>query len=318
MTDTLKALSDEMAQLVEATTPGIVRVEARRRLPATGILWSSDGLIVTANHIVERDDDIRVVTSDGTGHDATLVGRDAQNDLAVLKVNAEVSPATFGENEALRVGNLVLALGRPGLQTQATLGVVSALVGSDERSERRERRKKNGRGRRGRGGGGMMPRLVDGYIQTDVVMYPGFSGGPLVSGDGAVHGVNTSGFGRGASITVPVATIRNTVTTLQAHGKMRQGYLGVGVQPVRLPDTISDELDQETGLLIVSIEGDSPAAQANLLVGDIIVGLDDERIEQLDELMALLTGERVGKSLPMQLVRGGALQTMDVTVGERG
>lgn len=315
MAKTLKALSDDMASVVEATTPSIVRVEARRRLPATGIIWSSDGMIVTANHIVERDEDIRVVTSDGTTHDATLVGRDGQNDLAVLKVAAEIDPATFGENEALKIGNLVLALGRPGGQTQATLGVVSALVGSGERTERRMRRKK-GRSRRGRRG--VMPRLVDGYIQTDVVMYPGFSGGPLVSGDGAVHGVNTSGFGRGASITVPVSTIRNTVATLQAHGKMRQGYLGVGVQPVRLPENISSELDQETGLLIVSIEGESPAATANLLVGDIIVGMDDESIEQLDELMSLLTGERVGTSIPMQLVRGGALQTMAVSVGERG
>lgn len=316
MVDTLKALSDDMANIVETTTPAIVRVEARRRLPATGVIWSSDGLIVTANHIVERDEEIRIVTSDGTAHDATLVGRDPQNDLAVLKVAAETTPATFGANEGLKVGNLVLALGRPGGQTQATLGVVSALVGGDERTVRRARRKK-GRGRRGRGGGGMMPRLVDGYIQTDVVMYPGFSGGPLVSGDGAVHGVNTSGFGRGASITVPIATIRSTVTTLQAHGKMRQGYLGVGVQPVRLAENISSELDQETGLLIVSIESDSPAAHANLLVGDIIVGMGEDSIEQLDELMALLTGNNVGASLPMQLVRGGALQTIDVTIGER-
>jgi S1-C subfamily serine protease len=163
----------------------------------------------------------------------------------------------------------------------------------------------------------MQQVLVEGYIQTDVVMYPGFSGGPLVSGDAAVHGLNTSGFGRGASVALPVATIRNTVNTLKEHGKMKQGYLGVGVQPVRLPDAVREELEQDTGLLIVSVENDSPAAKGGLFVGDIIASLDNEATEQLDELLALLSGERVGKAVQVQIVRGGALQTLNVTVGER-
>lgn len=308
----LKELSDAMAQAVENVSPSLVQVNARRRLPATGVVWSSDGVIVTANHVVERDENITVTLGDGSTYDAELIGRDPQNDLAVLKVEAELTAASWGDNGGLRVGNLVLALGRPGEQVQATLGVVSALVSSPTQGERQERRL-----RRKRGGRRMWKVLVDGYIQTDVVMYPGFSGGPLVAGDGSVHGINTSGFGRGVSVTVPVATIRNTVNTLRQHGKMKQGYLGIGVQAARIPESVAKNLDQETGLLIVSVENDSPAAKSGLLVGDIVVSLDEEPVEQLDELLSLLTGDRVGQAIPVQIVRGGQLQDVSVTVGER-
>jgi len=314
MSNALQELSNAMAAAVEGLTPSLLRVDGRQRLPATGIAWSEDGLIVTANHVLERDENINITLHDGSSHEATLVGRDPQNDLAVLKINTTLRPATWGENETLKVGHLALALGKPGEQVQATLGVVSALVGGAENWEWRERRKGKRRRRRGRR---FMRALVDGYIQTDVVMYPGFSGGPLVSGDSAVHGMNTSGFGRGASVAVPVATIRNTVNTLQAHGKMKQGYLGVGVQPARLPENVASELEQDSGLLIISVESESPAQQGGLFVGDIIVALNEEPVEQMDELLAALNGEQVGQEVPLQLVRGGAIQTVSVTIGER-
>ncbi len=314
MAEMLKELSDAMANTVEAIRPSIVSVNARRRLPATGIVYAANGIIVTANHVVERDEELSVTTHDGTHHEARLVGRDPQNDLAVLQVDGDLPTVNWGENESLKVGNLVLALGKPGDQVQATLGVVSALVSSANRPQRPHK------GRRGKRGPGrwMVQPLVDGYIQTDVVMYPGFSGGPLVSGDGAVHGLNTSGFGRGASIAVPVATIRNTVSVLQQHGKMRQGYLGVGLQPVRLPQQVSDELEQETGLLVASIEENSPAARGGVLVGDIIAALDGDSVEHVDQLMALLSRDRVGQAVPLQIVRGGQVQELTVTIGERG
>jgi S1-C subfamily serine protease len=308
----LKDLSDAMAAAVEAVNPTIVQVNARHRLSASGIVWSSDGLIVTAHHIIERDDNITITLHDGTSHNATLLGRDPQNDLAVLKVDAKLTAANWGENSGLKIGNLVLALGRPNEQIQATLGVVSALVSNPNTSEHQQHERRGKRGQRR-----MWQVLVDGYIQTDVVMYPGFSGGALISGDGAVHGLNTSGFGHGVSITVPVATIRNTVNTLQQHGKMKKGYLGVGLQAVRLSENTAKELEQETGLLIVSIEKDSPTDHAGLLVGDIITALDGEGVEQLDELLSMLNGERVGKTVPTQIVRGGQLQDITVTIGER-
>lgn len=309
MSDIFKQLSDSMAEAVQSISPSLVRVEGRRRQAATGIVWSND-LIVTAHHVVERDDGIEIVLHDGSRHSATLVGRDPQNDLAALRVTgANLTPATFGAAEGLRVGHLVLALGRPGTQVQATLGVVSALVpGVDTSSEQQ----KGKRSRRNEG-----RALLDGYVQTDVVMYPGFSGGPLIGGDGAVYGLNTSGFGSGVSITVPVSTIRNTMNVLLAHGKMRQGYLGVGVQPVRLPEGVAKSMNQETGLLVMSVEGNSPAEKAGLFVGDILVSLDGSSVTHLDELMSMLSGDRVGKAVPVTIVRGGERREVSLTIGER-
>ena len=311
MTETLKNLSDAIAEAVERLSPSIVRVEARRRLPATGIVWSADGLIVTSNHVVEMDEGIMIGLHDGSRHSAALVGRDPQNDIAVLRVAASgLTPAPLGDNSALRVGHLVLALGRPTEQVQATLGVVSALVAAPQ-AERREGREKRKRRH------WMQRVLVDGYVQTDVLMYPGFSGGPLLSGDGAVHGLNTSGFRSGASITVPVATLRGSVQTLLSHGKVRQGYLGVGVQPVRLPESVAAALGQELGLLIVSVEKDTPAAQAGLMVGDILAQFHGESLESLEDLLGLLRGDLVGQAVSVEIVRCGARQTVSVTVAER-
>lgn len=343
MANTLQELSDAMAAAVESVAPGIVRVEGRRRLPATGIVWNNDGVIVTAHHVIERDDDIHIGLQDGTVVTASLVGRDPNNDIAVLKAGGNLAAVPLAESDAPKVGHLVMALGRPGAEVFATLGVVSAVVdrswqpghdhgpedahehhGHEHRHEEHERRKKRRgprppRGPRGsrRGGWRWGRALADGFIQTDVVMYPGFSGGPLLSGYGTVYGMNTSGFARGASLAVPISTLRSSVTTLLAHGRVRQGYLGVGVQPAKLPGSIAEELDRETGVLVVSVEADSPAEQAGILVGDILVAIGEETVEEVDELLASLTGELVGQTVPVQLVRGGQLQQMDVTVGER-
>lgn len=323
MTDALKNLSDALAQTVENASPSVVRVEARRRLPATGIVWS-ENVIVTAHHVVEQDENITIGLHDGSTVTAALAGRDAHNDLAVLKTDASLTPANWASEEDVKVGHLVLALGRPGSDLQATLGVISALVGASGSSRGEEKEKRGGRGRRhggGRGRGGRGGRrghaLRDGFVQTDVTMYPGFSGGPLVSADSAIYGLNTSGFSHGVSIAVPVRTIRNTVDTLLTHGKMKQGYIGVSIQPVRLPENIAKELDQETGILLTSVETDSPASQAGLIVGDILVGINDDSIQDVDELLAALLGDVVGQEVSLQIVHGGTLQTVAVTVGER-
>lgn len=212
------------------------------------------------------------------------------------------------------------------------MGVTSALVTPTDVKNRREKaeamrqqshrgRRHGGKGRgrrgRGRGGWGMGRALVDGYIQTDVTMYPGFSGGALVSGDGKVHGLNTSGFSRGVSIAVPVATIRKSVAALLSDGKIQQGYLGIGVQPARLPEDIADELDQDTGLLVVSVEKESPAATAGLMVGDIVTALDDEPVEHVDELLILLASISVGTEMTAAIVRGGESKKLKVTIGSR-
>lgn len=296
MANVLSELSEALAQTVESAGPGIVRVEGRRRLPASGILWSADGIVVTANHVVKQDSNIGVGLSDGQMVKAELVGRDQSTDLAVLKIEASgLSPVTRA-GDSLQVGHMVLALGRPGRTVQATLGIISALGDSWRTS---------------------MGGQIDRYLQTDVVMYPGFSGGPLVSAGGEVLGLNTSALLRGVSLTVPAATLERVVGALVTHGRLRRGYLGVSTQPVRLPAAVKQELNQETGLLVVSVEPDSPADKGGLVMGDAIVGLGEATVRHHDDLLAQLSGEQVGQKTPIKIVRGGELRSLNVTIGER-
>ena len=297
MTEILSSLSDELAQVVAGAGPVAVRVEARRRLSASGIVWSTDGTIVTAHHAVERDENISVGLPDGGTIPATLVGRDPTTDVALLRVAAtDLAATTWSEADNARVGHLVLALGRPGGSVMATLGVVSAL---DETW-------------RTPAGG-----QIDRYLQTDVVMYPGFSGGPLVDATGRVLGLNTSALLRGIALAVPSSTLRRVVESLLSHGRIRRGYLGIGAQPVRLPEALTQELSQETGLLVFSVAPDSPAEKGTLLLGDIIVALDGHPTRHLDDLLTRLNGDSVGAKLPVRIVRGGQGQELVVTLGER-
>jgi S1-C subfamily serine protease len=286
-----------MAGLAERTGPQVVRVEGRGRLPASGVIWAADGVIVTANHVVERDDNLRIGLADGSSVAAALLGRDPATDLAVLKAEqGDLAPATWVAAGELRVGNLILALGRPGQSVQATLGVVSALGGA---------------WRAGSGG------EFDSYLQTDVVMYPGFSGGPLVTADGRIAGINSSALARGVSVTVPAATVQRVVATILAHGRMPRGYLGVGLQPVRLDETLQSQLGQQTGLMLLSVEAGGPAAQGGLLQGDVLVSVDGAAVRQLDDLQALLTGDRVGRAVAIRLVRAGQVHEQQVVVGQK-
>ncbi|MCB0201039.1 MAG: trypsin-like peptidase domain-containing protein [Anaerolineae bacterium] len=296
-TNTLTALSNGLADTVEAAGQSIVRVDARDRMPATGIVWSADGLIVTSHHVVQRDDSISVGLPDGSAVAATLVGRDPTTDVALLQADASgFTPASWVDASDLKVGHLVLALGRPGRTVQATLGVVSALGDA---------------WRTGAGG------AIDRYLQTDVVMYAGFSGGPLVNVAGRVAGLNSSALARGVSVTLPAATVRRVVETLLAHGKVRRGYLGVSTQRVRLPDTLVEQLGQETGLLIGAVVPDSPAERAGLFLGDTIVAVAGEPVRHHDDLLAKLSGDRVGQPVPIRIVRGGQVSDVAVVVGER-
>jgi S1-C subfamily serine protease len=297
MSNVLIDLSNDLANLVGTTGLAVVRVEARRRIPASGILWSSDGLIVTTHHVVERDDDIDVGLPDGEVVSASLVGSDPTTDLALLRAQAnDLTPPTWAGADVLKVGHLVLALGRPGKTVQATLGVVSALGGSW----------------RTRGGG-----QVDHYLQTDVVMYPGFSGGPLVNAAGHIVGINSSALIRGTSLALPTATVRRVIEDLAAHGQVRRAYLGVGTQPARLPAALAERLGQDTGLLLVSVESGSPAERGGLFMGDTIVTFDGQAVRHHDDLLALLSGDRVGATASVRIVRGGQVQELQMVIGER-
>jgi S1-C subfamily serine protease len=293
----LSDLSQALAGTVQTAGTSVVRVEGRRRIPASGIVWSADGLIVTAHHVVETDEGIRVGLADGETVPAELVGRDHTTDLALLRTQTSgLNVPKWMETEDVKVGHIVLALGRPGESVLATMGIVSALDA----------------GWRTPAGG-----MLEHYLQTDVVMYPGFSGGPLVDPEGRVVGLNTSGLLRGVSLTIGVSSLRQISEMLLTHGRVRRGYLGVSAQPVRLPAAAQEELGREVGLLLISVEAESPAEKGGLVLGDVIVGIEGEAVQTLDDLMAGLSGDRIGKGTKMSILRGGVATQVAVEPGER-
>lgn len=297
MADMLNSLSNDLASTVAAAADSLVRIEARRRQPATGIVWSAEGLIVTAHHVIERDDNIRVGLPNGETATATLVGRDPTTDIAILRANVSgMTAPNWTTGSDLRVGHLVLAIGRPERDVQATLGIISAL-GEAWRT----------------GAGGH----IEQYVQTDVIMYPGFSGGALVSADGGFVGLNSSALTRDSSVTIPAATLIRVAEMLLTHGKVKRGFLGVSAQPVKLPANAAQMTGQETGLLLVSVEPGSPAEMGGLMMGDTLLSLEGQPLNHMDDLMGMLTSDRVGKNVMMKVLRGGQSHDMAVTIGEK-
>jgi serine protease DegQ len=296
--DLLAALSDGMADAVEKVGTSVVRVNGRRRRPASGVVYAPN-MVLTASHALEREEDLTVGTGDGRTIAARFVGRDPSTDLAVLRVeDLNVDAATPAEGPA-RIGQLALAVGSPGRGEgpRASLGVVSS-VGGPMRTWRG-------------------PRL-ERYIQTDATPYPGFSGGPLIDARGNVLGIMTTGLARGAALAVPAELAWRVAKNLEERGSVRRGYLGILSQPVRLPDTQRLGLTQRGGLLVVGVEEDSPAGRGGLIIGDIVATLDGQPVEDTEDLLVLLTGDRVGREVEVRVIRGGELRTLQVTVGERG
>ena len=294
---TLGVLSEGMADAVEKIGPSVVQVNGRRRRPASGVVYA-DRNVLTASHVVEREEDLSVVTHDGRTLEARFVGRDPANDLAVLEAadlgETVAEPAAGG----VRVGQISLAVARPNREgIRASFGVVSSVGGP----------LRTGRGTR-----------LERYVQTDATPYPGFSGGPLINAEGDVLGITTLGFARGVALAVPADVAWDVAGTLAERGSVRRGYLGILSQPVRLPTTQRMGLEAGGGLLVVGVDEDSPAGKGGVLVGDILVSLDATTVADTEELLALLTGDKVGRDVPVGVVRGGEQKTLRVTVGERG
>ena len=296
--NTLAAISEDMADAVARAGRSVVRVHGRRRRPGSGVVYAPD-LVLTAGHVLERDEDLSVETADGRKLAARLLGRDHSTDLAVLRVeNLDVEAATPAEGEA-RVGQISLAVASPGRGDgpRATFGIISSVGGPIKT-------------RRG-------PRL-ERYIQTDASPYPGLSGGPLVDVDGKVAGIMVAGWGRGAAFAVPADLAWRVAKTLQEQGTVKRGYLGILSQAVRLPGGENVNLTQKGGLLVVGVEDGSPADRGGLMVGDVVATLDGQPVEDTDDLLVLLSGDRVGRAVPVKVVRGGEPAEMEITVGERG
>jgi S1-C subfamily serine protease len=297
-TNVLVDLSNALAEAAAKAGASTVLVNARQRMPASGIAIQAD-LVLTADHAVEREEDISVLLPDGTQLSARLAGRDPGSDLAVLRLEKPLAAPAEPAQEETRVGQMVLAVGRPTPEgIQASLGVISAIGGPVHT-----------------GSGSTLER----YIRTDTTPFPGFSGGPLVDSSGRVVGLNTSGFGWGASITIPADLAWKTAEALVQHGHVRRGYLGIRSQPVELTASVQKALGRShaTGLLLVGVENDSPAGAGGLMVGDILVGVAGHPVLDHEQLMAHLAGSVVGQPVAIEVLRGGQPATLTVTVGER-
>ena len=294
----LQSLSDDLAAAVAKASHSLVAIHARRRIPSTGVIWRP-GIVVTAHHTIQREERITVTLADGTSVGATLAGRDPTTDIAVLRLNSEVGvPIERAATGAARVGQLVLALGMPGPAVTAALGVVSAT---------------GGEWRTWHGG------RIDQFIRLDLAIYDGFSGGAAIDASGRMLGLNSSGLARASAMTIPLATVERVADQLLTSGRVRRGYIGLGVQPVRLPAGVvaAHALPREVGLMVVSIEEGAPAHAAGISLGDVVVACAGEAVADPSELLAALTGDRVGTSVTLRVLRGGAPQDIAVTVGER-
>jgi S1-C subfamily serine protease len=295
--ETLESLSGELAAVVESAAPAVVRVEGRRRTPSSGVVWSADGAIVTSHHAVDTDEEVPVGLADGRTVRARVVARDPGSDLALLRLEATgLVPPRWGDTAAARPGVLVLGLSRPGRSLRARLGVLSA-VSSEWRTPSGAR--------------------LERYLESDLALHSGFSGGLLVGADGAALGVNTAGLMRGAPLAVPTESVRRVVDALLAHGRMRRGYIGIGTQTIVLTPDLRSHAGQGAALIVLSIQTDSPAARAGLLVGDVLLRAGEERLTHPAALLPALDEEHVGRELALSLLRAGEERSVTVVIGER-
>lgn len=283
MSNTLLEFSEGLTAAIETASAYTLLVDARRRYPASGIAYSQD-LVLTADHVVTREEEIRVGLPDGRTLPATIAGRDPGSDLAVLRLAEKaLSPAKAAKSA--KVGQVVLALGRPSSAgVQASFGILTSI---------------NGPARTWRGG------LLDQFYQSETIPYPGFSGGPLVDAEGALLGLNTSGLTRGEALTIPSGVAWTIAGALAEHGAVKRGYLGVRTQPV------------EGGLLVLWLEKGGPAETDGLLVGDILTKVNGQSLKDADDLFGALHGDVVGKKVAIEVSRGGQPQTLQVTPAER-
>jgi S1-C subfamily serine protease len=288
-------LSNDIAGLVEKASGSVVRVDARRGRAGTGIAWDKD-LVLTANHVVEQDDEIEVGVGERTLK-ATLAGRDPATDLALLKVEGLNAPAMERAKVAdLKPGQIVLAIGRPG-GLKATFGTISAVSSS-------------WRGWRG--------SEIEHLIQTNAPLYPGFSGGPLVDVEGRAVGMNSWVFGRGDGRAIAMDVAERVVESLRTDGRIKRAYLGVGTQQVQLPESVRSKVSQESGLLVISVDPKSGAERAGIMQGDTLLAIDGAGTATLEDLYRKIRTLKVGGTTRVKIVRGGEVKELTLTVAEAG
>ena len=300
----LSEFSRQITGAVENAARSIVAVDARPRVATSGVIWR-EGVIVSTNHTVRHDENITVAFEGGKTVAATLVGRDPGTDLAVLKINDEeaaksLKPAEIAESAEVKVGNIVLAVGRTGAESgvSASFGIINQIGGAWQtwRGDKIER-----------------------FIGVDAAIRLGFSGGALVNPEGKILGINTSAFGRGLALTIPAETVNRVVDALLAKGRIARPFLGIGTQAVPLSESLREKanLSQTSGLMILTVETDGPAEKAGLLIGDVLLSLNDKPTLEPTGVQFSLSGQAAGDVVKAQILRGGELKEVEITLGER-
>jgi len=293
----LQSFSNAVTELAESVSPSVVNVNAGRR-GGTGIVWSSDGLVVTASHVVGHSATPTVVLNDGREFDAKVMGRDPYSDVALLKVEASgLTQVKVGSAEGIKVGQFVLALANAfGKMASATSGIIT--------SHRRSMR-------------GFWGVMIEDAIVSDAKLNPGYSGGPLVDASGMLLGMNVAYFA-GRGVAVSADSLKETVEKISKDGRVKKGFLGVVVEPVELPGELarSAEVGQDEGLLVRSVEEGSPAKAAGVALGDIILRLGESQATDEYELRKALSGDVVGKTVVLRVLRTEKVADLKITPGE--
>lgn len=288
----LTDLSSSLATAVARSAESVVAIHARRRIPSSGVVWRDD-VIVSASHTVKRDGEVPVLLPNGEKVSATVIGRDAGADLVALRVDTRLSPAPRGAGDSLRVGSLVLAVGRPGPSATASFGIVSAI---------REGWRSWDGTRLGR------------VARLDLNVYDGFSGGALVDASGALVGLNNSALSRGAAFALPVDAVDRVLGELLERGHVRRPFLGISAQPVVLA---SAEGGEQSALLITSVAADSAAQRAGLLVGDVLRAAAGRKLAHPTDLLDALAEAAAGQPVQLDVLRGGSPTSVSVTPADR-
>lgn len=299
MSKELIEFSNALAQATERASASVVAVHTETRGSSSGIVWRP-GVIVTSEHALRRDEEIQLTLPIGRVVPATLVGRDPSTDIAVLKCSeADTAVPLFGDVSALKPGTLTLVVGRTRASGPvAALGVVS-LLASDRRT--------------------WMGASLTPYIRLDIGLQPTAIGGAVIDASGNLVGLATPRFARFGAIAVPASTINKISDTLLKQGRIPRGYLGVGLQPVRLPNGLREMLqrNEKTAAIVLEVHSDGPADKAGIVIGDILVSLAGQSITRLEDVQSLLAADAIGKTLPLKFIRGGAVQDGNIVVAER-
>jgi S1-C subfamily serine protease len=292
--DILKSISDATVDVISKVSPSVVSIQSGMG-GGTGIVWSADGYIVTANHVVHRARNVKVGLGDGNRVDAKVVGRDPYSDVALLKIEGDaLKPIELGESEKINVGELVIALANPfNGQPSATSGIVTGV-----RSPMR----------------GMQGMSIENVIITDVRLNPGYSGGPLIDAMGRMIGMNAA-FAWHRGIAIPASTIKTAVERLMKGGEVKRAYLGVFMSPIPVPSEVAEatKISQERGVMVLKVEPESPAKKAGIAFGDIVVRFNAKPVTDVSDLPRLLTEDLIDKKIKIGVLRGEKLIELTIT-----